>query len=141
MSLEALERRRARNRVYSRVYSKSDAGKATKQRYLESEHGKKSVLWSAKLHHLKKKYGLTPETWAALFEQQGRRCAACGATDPGGKKGWHVDHDHNINTPHARAILCNPCNVTLAHAKDSPSRLAALVRYLENWQSRRINGS
>jgi hypothetical protein len=37
---------------------------------------------------------------------------------------------------HARAILCNGCNLALGHIKDNIPRLQALVGYLE-----KINGA
>ena len=63
-----------------------------------------------------------------LFADQGFRCAACPATTPGSKKGWHLDHNHQ--TGKVRGILCHHCNVSLGMAKDSIPRLQGLIDYL-----------
>jgi len=73
-------------------------------------------------------YGLTPEQYAALLKQQDNRCAICRTETPGGKGGWHVDHDHA--TDRVRGLLCNACNLMLGHAQDDPARLRAALAYL-----------
>ncbi len=66
----------------------------------------------------RKKYGLTPEIWGLIFDQQGRRCRICGVAEPGGR-GWSTDHDHgccpgkNTCGQCVRGILCHRCNVHL----------------------------
>jgi hypothetical protein len=86
---------------------------------------------------LKKKYGLTLEAWETMFEAQGRKCASCGTTDPGRVNGWCTDHDHARIDLHARAILCNSCNVIAGYVNDSVEQLQAIIRYLE--RHKRIN--
>ena len=78
---------------------------------------------------LKQKYNLTIKQWEAIFTSQGRRCAACGSSDPKGKVGWHTDHDHVTNN--VRGILCHNCNVTLGLVHDSVAHLNSLVNYLQ----------
>lgn len=85
-----------------------------------------------------KKAGL-PEDW---FEKQGGKCGICGATDPGGKGSWHIDHDHNC-CPYPksgsivgcvkciRGILCYHCNTGLGHFRDDPVRLQAAMEWLK----------
>ena len=77
--------------------------------------------------NLKKKYGLTPETWDELLEQQGNRCAICGEAKPRG--GWHTDHCHETGI--VRGILCSPCNRGIGYLKDSASVLRNAIDYLE----------
>ena len=74
------------------------------------------------------KYGLTKETWEALFDSQGRRCAVCKSETPVGKR-WHTDHNHVTNK--VRGILCHNCNVTLGLVHDSVAHLNSLVNYLQ----------
>lgn len=82
--------------------------------------------------HLKKKYGITIDEKERLLVAQNFCCAACNSPDPGGRLGWHVDHDHQ--TGKVRGILCQKCNVALGHAKDNKTRLRMLVNYLERHQ-------
>ncbi len=88
-------------------------------------------LASARLSRLQK-YGLTPESWTALFAGQGRKCASCGSTEPGTTWGWHTDHDHQ--TGRVRGILCLPCNV-LAGCLQS-EKFDSVYRYLHGTGAR-----
>jgi predicted nucleic acid-binding Zn ribbon protein len=74
-------------------------------------------------------YGITPAEYVALLESQGGRCAVCRTDVPGGKGGWHVDHDHA--TGRVRGVLCNNCNQGLGRFMDDPTRLRAALGYLE----------
>lgn len=93
-------------------------------------------------YDMKKRFGLTPEMFKKMFEEQGSVCAACGSTDPGTPSGaWHVDHDHkccdNISGKTCgkcvRAILCRWCNMALGNAKEDTNRLRKLADYVEKW--------
>ena len=42
-----------------------------------------------------------------------------------------VDHDHK--TDRVRAILCDRCNAALGMLKESPTRVRALLRYIEKY--------
>lgn len=91
-----------------------------------------------------KRYGLTVDGLTALLAKG--RCDACGATDPGGKAGWHIDHDHRCCEGSrscgecVRGLLCVRCNVALGMSDDSPARLLALVSYLETTMASRVPG-
>jgi len=74
----------------------------------------------------KKKYGVSPEHFEAMFEAQGRCCAICKTTDPG--RGWHLDHDHDFNVP--RGVLCAACNLGLGFFRDSSVFLMAAAEYV-----------
>jgi hypothetical protein len=58
------------------------------------------------------KYKMKPAEWEAMFEEQGRACAICRATEPRGQ-GWHTDHSHVSGA--VRGILCHDCNVALGY--------------------------
>lgn len=77
----------------------------------------------------RKRHGITAEAFDAMFLAQNSVCAACFAIDPKHKFGWQLDHDHR--TGRHRGILCYPCNATIGHAKESPTRLRQLLAYLE----------
>ena len=58
-----------------------------------------------------KAYGITPEDYDRMLEEQGGRCAMCRTDDPGGHGGvkhFHVDHDHETGV--VRGLLCDTCN-------------------------------
>lgn len=55
-------------------------------------------------------------------------CAICGVDKPGGRGGWHLDHDHETGA--LRGALCWRCNSGLGKMKDSPDVLAKALRYL-----------
>lgn len=74
-------------------------------------------------------YGLTPEQYAEMLAEQEGRCAICRIGTPGGRGGWHVDHDHA--TGMVRGLLCHNCNLALGNFKDDVTRLRAAVAYLE----------
>jgi len=73
-------------------------------------------------------YGISLEDKEKIFSSQGRKCACCGNSEPGSKKGWHIDHDHSTKT--IRGVLCHPCNVTLGCSKEDIKRLRSLVDYI-----------
>lgn len=77
------------------------------------------------------KYGITPEDYDILFEQQGGVCAACG--QPETHKNQYgvcrlaVDHDHE--TGEVRGLLCGRCNRALGLLNDELARVQALAAY------------
>jgi len=74
--------------------------------------------------HLKNKYGLVPEVYAAMVERQGGRCAICRRTVR-----LHVDHDHATGA--VRGLLCRRCNLTLGYVEDDPDLLLLAADYLK----------
>lgn len=73
-----------------------------------------------------KKYGITGDEFRMIIEKQGTQCPICGKSI---HKNLSVDHDHI--TGKIRGIICNPCNLSIGNAKDSPERLRAMADYLE----------
>ena len=73
--------------------------------------------------------GLTHEQRDQMLADQGGVCGACGSSDAGSAKGWHVDHCHATEV--VRAVLCSQCNVALGNVKDDVRRLRGLIAYLE----------
>lgn len=82
----------------------------------------REIAWGVSI---KRKFGLTPAQYEAMFEAQDRCCALCCAPTHGrnGKSGrhdgsrnwrdaaWNVDHDHK--TGRVRGLLCLKCNVRI----------------------------
>lgn len=74
-----------------------------------------------------KKFGVTVDAYAAMFNAQGGCCAICGAPDVAEGR-LNVDHCHRTSV--VRGLLCGACNRGLGHFADSPGRLLAAVTYL-----------
>lgn len=74
---------------------------------------------------LKSRYGITPEQFNTLYDNQFGKCAICQQTY---HATLHIDHDHSNGK--IRGLLCNNCNRGLGHFKDSPELLANASKYL-----------
>ena len=98
-------------------------------RYRQSDHG----YIKARLGGIKRRYGLEPEDFYALFERQGGRCAVCSTeldlADRDRTGQLHVDHCHDSGK--VRGILCGPCNRGLGCFFDDRDRLRAAIAYLD----------
>lgn len=81
--------------------------------------------------------GVSVEERDAILKSQGYKCACCGTSDPGGKKGWHLDHCHTSNK--IRSVLCATCNIALGMVNDSIEKLNLLIQYLFRHQDVRCN--
>lgn len=77
--------------------------------------------------HLKRKYGIMPEEYDALLEDQGGGCAIC-ARAPREDSSLHVHHEHA--TGRIRGLLCFRCNNALGDFDDDHDRLSAALAYL-----------
>lgn len=75
----------------------------------------------------KRRYGITPDDYAALLAQQNHQCAICG-TDKPGKQPLVVDHCHSSGK--VRGLLCGQCNIGLGAFKDDPDRMQTAINYL-----------
>lgn len=76
-----------------------------------------------RFHHLRRKYGLTRESYDAMMVKQNGLCAICVRRDP-----KYVDHDHA--TGKVRGLLCQPCNTALGAFYEAAEIFARAVTYL-----------
>ncbi len=77
------------------------------------------------------KYGITPEEYQVMVEQQDGKCAICQRAPEGNGVSRHnlvVDHEHD--TGKVRALLCDFCNRGLGIFRDSPELLEEAAKYL-----------
>ena len=83
--------------------------------------------------HLARKYDLTDEEYAAMWERQQGLCAICGEPEKRWLKGTMlflaIDHDHRTGL--VRELLCHDCNLMLGRAHDDPEILRQATAYLE----------
>jgi hypothetical protein len=77
--------------------------------------------------HLRRRFGITPEDYDAMFAAQGGVCAICGSP-PRGRR-LSVDHDHD--TDEVRGLLCSTCNAGIGSMRDDPELLRRAIAYLE----------
>jgi hypothetical protein len=87
-----------------------------------------------------KRYGITPEDYTALYEQQQGRCAICHVQ----KEPWtpmsHSERsrflvvDHNHSTGKIRGLLCGGCNTGIGQFKENPEALGLAAVYLRSHQ-------
>ena len=100
-------------------------------RNCHSERAKVSV-WKSKLKH---QYGITPEIYQAMYEDQGGKCYFCIDHKPSrGTDGLVIDHDKV--TGFVRGLLCRQCNASWvdeykkwpSEYQDSPRTNAYLLR-------------
>jgi hypothetical protein len=83
---------------------------------------------------LRRKYGLTSETWAARLITQGGGCAICAVEQGGGRHGkFHVDHCHV--TGRVRGLLCHNCNTAIGLFADDANRLQRAAEYVSEARS------
>ncbi len=82
--------------------------------------------------HLKRKFGLTPDEYAAKLEWQHGVCLICQQRPADGQV-LDIDHDHRTGRP--RGLLCRNCNQGLGQFREDPFLLAAAAGYLIMWDA------
>jgi hypothetical protein len=110
--------------AHDRAYGKR-ADVKRRRRLLRSTPHAKAV---ARNWQLKWRYGITKQEFDKILTTQENKCGVCRQSNKG-KRDWHVDHDHK--TKAVRGVLCNPCNLILGLAKDSPVVLRRAADYLD----------
>lgn len=78
--------------------------------------------------HRKRRYGIEPEDYDKLLNEQKNACAICNTSDWKGN-GPHIDHDHK--TGKTRGLLCHSCNTALGSFKDNIEILMSAIDYIK----------
>lgn len=90
------------------------------------------VLYLDRSKNLKKKYGISYETYQELLKSQAYKCALCNQPETviirKNTALLAVDHDHK--TGKIRGLLCFRCNTGLALIENNPEVLARMLNYL-----------
>jgi len=120
-----LEEFRRRNREKSKAWrlKNLERWKVLQARSQSRPHNKERLRRQRRL----KKYGLTHQTFEALYAKQQGKCAICSAPFVGRRK-VHIDHCHDRKC--VRGLLCGTCNSGLGHFKDDIVRLQMAIQYL-----------
>lgn len=89
----------------------------------------KKLLSANQMRH---KYGIEPEEYERLLEEQDGVCAICGSEDNGfnqhGTKRFAIDHNHT--TGDIRGLLCNRCNTAIGLLQDDPDIIRKAEAYV-----------
>lgn len=81
-------------------------------------------------------FGLTPDDYAHLLDEQGGVCAICKGQELVNSR-FSIDHDHTCCPGRKscgqciRGLLCRQCNAGIGNLKDDPEILRAALTYLE----------
>lgn len=137
---ERRERNRARARAYYRkhrdqlrAYSREwQRRKRAEQPEIERQKRRAKYIRTyspekAAARNRRAKYGLGPDQYIRLFNEQGGVCAVCQHETPW--RSLDVDHDHMSGR--VRGLLCSNCNRAIGLCNDDPERLRAAAAYLE----------
>lgn len=116
-------------RICGREYSKTARRKRSRAEWYVN--GGKDRMNDARRS---RQYGLTPEEWRAMEEEQEGMCAipSCRRRPPEGKT---LNTDHCHETGRVRRLLCHQCNTVLGLVKDSPEVLRDLALYLDEFRA------
>jgi hypothetical protein len=118
---------RARRRTAQWIADNRERYDQYKAAYRKSDNHRRA--W--RKWYLRDKYGITPEDYDRLLEDQGGGCAICGKPPDG--MALHVDHCHE--TGRVRGLLCFSCNAGLGQFKHDPDLLEeALVYVAVHWR-------
>ena len=75
---------------------------------------------------LKKVYGITPERFQDIINEQGGVCPICETALSNPK----VDHNHTTGA--VRGVLCNKCNLGIGLLNEDPKIMVSAIEYLTN---------
>lgn len=97
-------------REYVKKYSMNNPDKPKKyQKTWKEKHPEKRKLYNR--NSKIRAYGISPETYYEMLEQQGHKCDICKAKVT--RRAMNIDHDHK--TGKVRGLLCDGCNLSLGH--------------------------
>jgi hypothetical protein len=125
LSKEDQERLRAKDREYHQTRKhRPNYIEGQKKTYLKH---RETFLQRARVHNLKKKYGLSYEEFQSMYETRKGLCDICKGPSEEGRL-LSVDHCHE--TGKVRGLLCGPCNRGLGLFKDDPNLLHKALEYV-----------
>lgn len=110
-----------------------EAAKAIEnKRYQNPARREYALSWSKKQkesgYGLYRLYGITKEQRFNILKKQEGKCAICSKHESELRRGLFVDHCHASKK--VRGLLCDSCNKTLGHAKDSEDILTKAAIYI-----------
>lgn len=101
--------------------------------YRKQYYSRPDVKLRHRLTRVKREFGLEPEEYLKMFEEQNHKCFICGNEETSVKnKNLSVDHCHK--TGKIRALLCNRCNTGIGQFEDNPELLLKAFNYLKSFE-------
>lgn len=139
MVFVSLEVQKERKRQYKREWDKRNHDRVVKQHRAWAKANRDKINALARKRYINNRdkelarhrlasYGIDAQTYQAMVDAQNGKCLICGD-----KVGINLSVDHNHRTGKIRGLICNPCNISIAKAKDSPIILRAMADYLERF--------
>lgn len=134
----ALEARREKNRAYYRERMTDPEFRerkraATKVQKKSNPERVKKTQRESKLRRL---YGVEPNDYRRMLEEQGGTCAICHRSS---KSRLVVDHDHRSGQ--VRGLLCDSCNQGIGKLRDDVSILESAIEYLRRVRPQMIGAA
>ena len=86
---------------------------------------KPNALENERSYRLNYHYGLTPEDYRIMINQQAGKCAIC-------RRISKLSVDHNHVTRKVRGLLCAHCNHLLGNAREDQFILHSAINYLQS---------
>ena len=80
--------------------------------------------------NIKSRYGISPEDYNRMFDEQNGKCAICKSAEIKRKNAKRFCIDHCHSTGKVRALLCHDCNVILGKLKDDIQFIDNIKQYL-----------
>jgi Recombination endonuclease VII len=86
-------------------------------------------------YKLKHFYGITPDEYSRLLDEQGGVCQICKCPpeENGAKNLQALRVDHCHETGKIRGLLCHNCNVAIGHLGDNLSTMQNAISYLAKY--------
>lgn len=135
-SYQANPRSATARRDYMRAYNTDPVKRAQRTQYARKHRAKFATRYEDQ--RLQRTYGISLADYQRLLNEQDGCCAICrsafGKSNRGSKR-LHVDHDHATGQP--RGLLCGACNRGIGQLGDDVERVAAALRYLQQFERRR----
>ncbi len=100
-----------------------------KARYLNNREERLRKQRLSQRLYTAKKFGLTPDCLAKLYEVSNGCCEICGITEEDHGKYLAIDHCHK--TGEVRGLLCMQCNTALGNFNDDLDRIKKAMEYLQ----------
>jgi len=125
---------------FKKYYADHKKDAQARQKIYYQEHRLEIIEYNKRLYKKRKpmkragdvrrRYGLSLETYNQMMDEQKGRCAICGELPTNGKGNTlHVDHNHK--TKKVRQLLCHNCNLSLGYAKEDTTILSKMIEYLK----------